>query len=362
MPDVTCVIDTGLQKVARYDAARAVDSLELERVSQDSADQRAGRAGRTRPGEVIRLWDPRDRLRPYREPEIARIDLAGPALEVLAWGGDPTTFEWFEAPPADALAAALKLLARLGAIDPKGRLTQRAASMQRFPLHPRLARLMLAAEGSEEAAAACALLSERHFLPPRRQATSCDLLAAIDPESQLPPHVRQAARQIRLAARGVVGASAGRAFSDESFRRAVLAAYPDRVARRRAPRSDRLVLSSGTGAKTCQGKRRARRRVSRGRGSHRGHGTGRGGHRSAGDRHRTRMARADFARGPPSSGRDGRRRARVRGRAVRRAGPERASVRARSRGGGAGLSATNTCVAGRRTRTRSFAGDSSSPA
>ncbi len=94
---VTDVIDTGLHKVLRYDAARALDRLELERIPADSAEQRAGRAGRTGPGRVLRLWDPRDRLRPQREPEIERVDLAGPALEVLAWGGDPTTFEWFEA-------------------------------------------------------------------------------------------------------------------------------------------------------------------------------------------------------------------------------------------------------------------------
>jgi ATP-dependent helicase HrpB len=246
--DVTCVIDTGLQKVARYDPARAVDSLEVERVSQDSADQRAGRAGRTGPGDVIRLWDPRDRLRPYREPEIARVDLAGPALDVLAWGGHPQRLEWFQAPPDDALAAALTLLTRLDAIDSHGRLTSTGREMQRFPLHPRLARLMLAASGSEQAAAACALLSERHFVPARRHSTSCDLLAAIDPPEQLPPHVLQSARQIRHAARDALGSRLVDRSDDESFRKAVLAAYPDRAARRRAPQSDRLVLSSGTGA------------------------------------------------------------------------------------------------------------------
>jgi ATP-dependent helicase HrpB len=248
VPDVTCVIDSGLQKVARYDPARAIDSLELERVSQDCADQRAGRAGRTAPGNVIRLWDPRDRLRPYREPEITRVDLAGPALDVLAWGGHPHTLEWFQPPPPEALAAALALLVRLGAFDPNDGLTPTGRDMQRFPLHPRLARLILAARGSEEAAAACALLSERHFVPPRRHTTSCDLLAATDPQRQLPPHQAHAARQIRDAARSVIGVRRVDHSSDESFRRAVLAAYPDRIARRRAPRSDRLVLSSGTGA------------------------------------------------------------------------------------------------------------------
>ena len=115
VPDVTAVVDTGLHKVARYDPDRAIDSLDLERISLDSADQRAGRAGRTQAGIAVRLWDARDRLRPHREPEIARVDLASTMLDVIAWGGDPRTLEWFEAPPPEAMDAALALLTRLGA-------------------------------------------------------------------------------------------------------------------------------------------------------------------------------------------------------------------------------------------------------
>lgn len=251
VPDVTAVVDTGLQKIARYDAGRLVDSLELERVSQDSADQRAGRAGRTQPGVVVRLWDSRDRLRSHREPEIARVDLAGPALDVLAWGGDPRTLDWFEAPPPGALDAAMRLLERLGVVNDAeaGRLTVLGRQMQRLPLHPRLARLLLAARGSREAARACALLSERHFVPPRHLATSCDLLSAVDDERSLPGHVRFAAGDIERLAASVLKQEGAAAGDDESFRRAVLAAYPDRVARRRAPKRDRLLLASGTGAR-----------------------------------------------------------------------------------------------------------------
>jgi ATP-dependent helicase HrpB len=107
VPGVTAVIDTGLHKVARYDGHRGIDSLETERITADAAEQRAGRAGRLAPGVVRRLWDARDRLRPHREPEIRRIDLSAAALDVIAWGGDPRTLEWFEAPRADALEAAL---------------------------------------------------------------------------------------------------------------------------------------------------------------------------------------------------------------------------------------------------------------
>ena len=104
---VTDVIDSGQHKVLRYDPSRGLDRLELERIPADSAEQRAGRAGRTGPGRVVRLWDERDRLRPRREPEIERVDLAGPLLDVLAWGGDVAGFEWFEAPPPEAVAAGM---------------------------------------------------------------------------------------------------------------------------------------------------------------------------------------------------------------------------------------------------------------
>ena len=120
VPGVRTVIDSGWQKVARYDAARALDTLQTERVSADAADQRAGRAARLGPGVAIRLWAERDKLRPFREPDIARIDLAPVLLAILAWGGDEATFEWFEAPAPHRRADARRLLARLGAVDETG--------------------------------------------------------------------------------------------------------------------------------------------------------------------------------------------------------------------------------------------------
>src|SRR5262245_65954344 len=98
VPGVTAVIDTGLHKVARHDPARGIDSLETERISRDAADQRAGRAGRERPGLAIRLWHEADRLRPHREPDVARLDLAGQMIDVLVWAGGPRAFAAVEAP------------------------------------------------------------------------------------------------------------------------------------------------------------------------------------------------------------------------------------------------------------------------
>ncbi len=243
VPGVTVVVDSGLHKVARYDADRAIDSLETGRITADAADQRAGRAARTAPGTAIRLWDPRDRLRPHREPEIHRIDLSAAVLDVLAWGGDPRELEWFERPQDDRVLAALSLLERLGAVR-HGALTDVGRRMQRLPLHPRLARMLVAADGAWSIAQACALLSERHLLPPRTASTSSDLLSAIDRWPSLPGHVRQAAEYVGSA----LSRTSKEALPEAEFRRAILAGYPDRVAQRRAPGSPRLLLASGAGA------------------------------------------------------------------------------------------------------------------
>ena len=167
VPGVAAVVDTGLHKVARYDPERAVDSLETERISQDSADQRSGRAARLGPGVAIRLWHERDRLRAHREPEIQRVDLSATVLDILAWGGDPRAFDWFEPPLPERIDRAFDLLERLGATR-DGRLTSAGRHIQRLPLHPRLSAILLAAGGAREAAIACAVLSERHYYSRRR--------------------------------------------------------------------------------------------------------------------------------------------------------------------------------------------------
>ena len=246
---VDTVVDSGWHKVLRYDPERGIDRLERERIPADSAEQRAGRAGRTGPGRAVRLWDPRDRLRPHREPELQRIDLAGPLLDVVAWGGDPLAFEWFEPPPEDRVASALDLLRRLGAVEDR-RLTPLGLAMRRLPLPPRLARVLAEAGPSARAAAACALLSERRGEPGRAgppATTDSDVLALVDRLGEAPGAARQAARELlKIAERLLPGRVP--AEDDASLRRALFAGYPDRLARRREAGSPRLVLASGHGA------------------------------------------------------------------------------------------------------------------
>lgn len=244
---VTDVVDGGWHKVLRFDAARGIDRLERERIPADSAAQRAGRAGRTGPGRALRLWDARERLRPHREPEVLRVDLAAPLLDVLAWGGDPERFRWLEAPAPDRVGAALELLAGLGAVK-GGRLTPLGEVLRRLPLHPRLGAVLVAAGGSPRAAAVCAVLAERRGpRSPDPATTDSDVLSLVDHLGKAPPAVRRAAEELeRLGGRlAKKGAGAG---GDASLRRALLAGFPDRVARRREARSARLLLASGTGA------------------------------------------------------------------------------------------------------------------
>jgi len=252
VPGVTAVVDTGLHKVARYDPDRAIDSLETERIPADAAEQRAGRAGRLGPGVAWRLWDGRDRLRPHREPEIRRIDLSAVALAVIAWGGDPRRLEWFDPPDGDAIERALALLEQLGAIDMPAptsvRVTAIGDLVTRFPLHPRLGRLLVEAGGAREAAAVCALLSERHLLAPRRETTASDLLSALDDWSALPAHVKRVAEELERTAGRALGNGKRTHVGEAALRRAVLAGYPDRVARRREAGSPRVRLASGHGA------------------------------------------------------------------------------------------------------------------
>ena len=248
VPGVTAVVDSGLHKVARYDASRAIDSLVTERISQDSADQRAGRAGRTAPGKVRRLWDSRDRLRPHNEPEIHRVDLSAALLDIVAWGGDPRAIEWYDRPADEAIDASMTLLERLGAVR-AGKLTELGREIARLPLHPRLACMLRAGGGAQPVARACALLSERQVLPSRAgTATTSDLLSALDDWRSFPPHVDRVARELERNYQSVVGPSSGPDISETAFRLAVLAAYPDRVAQRREPGSARVKLATGTGA------------------------------------------------------------------------------------------------------------------
>ncbi|MFN7806278.1 MAG: DEAD/DEAH box helicase, partial [Planctomycetaceae bacterium] len=164
--DVTAVVDSGLARVLHYDEHVGMDRLDLVRISRASADQRKGRAGRTAPGRCYRLWSERDhRSQPeFETPEVARVDLAGPVLQLRVFGEhDVDAFPWFESPRMTSIVAAQRLLERLGALQ-NDQVTALGRLLSRLPVHPRVARLLI--EGKRlgcvrYAALAAAMLSER---------------------------------------------------------------------------------------------------------------------------------------------------------------------------------------------------------
>ncbi len=277
---VTAVVDSGLVRRLRFDPSTGLNRLELGRVSRASADQRTGRAGRQAPGLCLRLWPAYEHpTLPEREtPEIARVDLAGSALQLLSWGEpDLEAFGWFERPDPEALATALLLLRRLGAVDgQQGHgVTSLGGAMARLPVHPRLARLLVEghrAGRTREAALLAAILSERDPFPrgirgagPRRASRS-DLLDRLDaletferrgaPEFDLNTgaarFILRARDQLADLARRDLGKPGERVEGDEPLLRALLAAYPDRLARRREPRSPRGLMVGGRGVRLAE--------------------------------------------------------------------------------------------------------------
>jgi ATP-dependent helicase HrpB len=275
---ITAVVDTGLARSLVFDPHVGMDRLELVRIAQASADQRAGRAGRTRPGVCLRLWPERThRHRPtHEEPEIRRLDLAGPVLQLRAWGeNDLAHFPWFEPPPAEALEQAHSLLRNLDALDTSDNATPLGAAIARLPVSPRLGRMLL--EGyrlghPQPVALAAAVLSERDPFPksdgraPARGTSDSDILdrtaalAAFEQsgrlDSPLGPLNRSAARFV-LHVRDQLLRELGRlkgwqgktssATPDEAVLLALLAAFPDRLTRRSNPgsRFGRMVGGRG---------------------------------------------------------------------------------------------------------------------
>jgi ATP-dependent helicase HrpB len=284
---VRIVIDSGVARVAAYDPRRGLDRLELKRISKASATQRAGRAGRTAPGICVRLWPEREQLllADFEVPEIRRVDLASTVLMLHAWGVDPRRFGWYEPPEERTIAAAESLLAMLGALsdESNGKITELGRRMLALPLHPRLARLLVEAGDAgmiEEGAMIAAILSEKDVLHVRRggdhnkEQGDSDLavrMEAVNRAAQvgfreylydegIDVHVaRQVLRVrdelIRVADRGT-GSKRERGSAKEETRvgnpchgRLILAAYPDRVCRRRETDPTSATMVGGGGVR-----------------------------------------------------------------------------------------------------------------
>ncbi|MDX8492200.1 ATP-dependent helicase HrpB [Mesorhizobium sp. VK22B] len=280
---VRVVIDSGLSRLPRYEPASGLTRLETVRVSKASADQRAGRAGRTQPGVSIRLWraEQTAALPAFTPPEILEADLSGLLLDCAAFGvADPTSLSFLDPPPGPALNEARVLLKALHALDDAGRLTEAGAAMRKLALPVRLAHMVAEAVKSGqalEAATLAVLLTERGL-----GGDSADLERRLMRFGAERSPRANAARQLaeRLAkpsplrggsaiAQGDVqresrGGVAGRVPEPTPPRTAarlhpplkgegkgagalLIHAWPDRVARARGERG-RFVLANGSGA------------------------------------------------------------------------------------------------------------------
>ncbi len=295
---VVAVVDAGLARVAAHSPWSGLPTLELRKVSRASAAQRAGRAGRTRAGRCLRLYTRHDHDgRPeFDVPEIRREDLAETALALASAGADDLA--WLEPPPEASWRAAQGLLRRLGGLDEAGRITPRGRRLLRFPLHPRLARLVVAADeagAGAEGALLAALLGERDIrerweldrgaTPPTGPSDLLELAAVFDEAARARfaegklralglvggavQTVERARRQIaRLVRERPTGTSTrtdpppspwkgegrgeGRPSTEQALLVATLLAFPDRVARRRSAGSDEVVLAGGGSARLAR--------------------------------------------------------------------------------------------------------------
>jgi len=258
VPGVAAVVDSGLAKVLHHDPGTGLDKLVTQRISLASADQRSGRAGRVAEGWALRLWTEREERAMVAQlaPEVERLELAGTLLQLLAWGQRPEAFAWLQPPPPHHLAAAESLLQELGAVH-GGLLTARGKRLAELPVHPRLGVLLLEAQRlghGGDGARIAALLSERDPFRGRREVrrgSPSDLVDRVDALERGEAD-RGATRQIHRVARRLASQvrrdpSQRGTDRDEALGRAVLAGWPDRVARRRRGGSERARMVGGKG-------------------------------------------------------------------------------------------------------------------
>ncbi len=264
---VRVVIDAGRSRVPRFDPRSGLTRLDTIRVTQDSAEQRRGRAGRLEPGVCYRLWTEKEHasLNARRPPEILEADLAPLLLDLHLWGtNDPFELPWLTPPPSGAVAQARDLLTGLGALSPAGQVTEHGKQMVMLPMHPRLAHMLIKAAALGLTALACeiaALLGERDLLRGAVGWRNSDLRLRLD---ALHGHYAGGASVDRRLATRILSTAAlygrqlaqqgltpGRRLGDDPYAagRCLALAYPDRIAQRQSGPEVRYLLANGRGAR-----------------------------------------------------------------------------------------------------------------
>ena len=259
---VRIVVDSGQARAPRFDPHTGMTKLRTVPISKSSAEQRAGRAGRTEPGVAYRIWSliEHGTRRPHSEAEITQVDLAGLALELVAWGKpDPSRLSFLDQPPSRTFREGRDLLTKLGAIDGAGTLTDTGRRMLDLPLHPRLARMVVDADHEDRwlACVLAAVVDERDPFRSRPGETPpADLSLRVEAVSGIENQWadRRAVERLRVRASDLarrVGADRqnpeARAAASQRSGAVLALAYPDRLAIKRGS-AGRFQLRTGTTA------------------------------------------------------------------------------------------------------------------
>lgn len=250
---VSVVIDAGLVRTLRFDPRRAMSGLVTVNVSQATASQRAGRAGRQQAGACYRLWSESQQglLARFPVPEILQSDLMPLALELAVWGEAILQLAFLDSPPAAHLQQAQDILQKLGALDEKFCITRHGCAMANLPLHPRYAHMLLRAKENGLGALACdvaALLEERDLLRGERNEDFYLRWQALKHGGAADRAARERARQQARRLRQMIGVQDDSAGHEEKIGLMLAFCYPERVARRRDARGERWQLAGGAGA------------------------------------------------------------------------------------------------------------------
>jgi ATP-dependent helicase HrpB len=261
LPRVRVVIDSGLVRRAVFDPVTGMSRLDTCRISRASAEQRSGRAGRVAAGHCYRLWSEgaHRSLAPQTPAEILEADLAPLALDLAQWGAaEANTLRWLDPPPAAMLSAARELLHRLGLMNDANQISSRGKEVSDWPMHPRLALMLLEAADRGESklgARLAALLSERDVLRASGERDT-DIMTRLDVLDEKVPmgavvdrgslsRVRKSASifERRLSDRPI-----GKKLAPIEAAGLLACAYPDRIGRRRSSGDGRYLLANGRGA------------------------------------------------------------------------------------------------------------------
>jgi ATP-dependent helicase HrpB len=258
---VTAVIDSGLARAPRFDPGNGLTRLTTISVSRASADQRAGRAGRTRPGMAVRLWSKIEHgTRPaFGAAEITKVDLAPLRLELAAWGvTDPATLSMMDPVPTQSWKEAGQVLHMLGAIDADETITDRGRRLSELPLHPRLGAIVVTGVERGIGAMGCALaalIDERDILRGRPAEVPADLGLRLDLLTDRNRHHALASgRSIQLVRARANDLARRIGCHDDGHDRdriglLVASGFPDRVAQRRGANRGRFRLRNGSGVR-----------------------------------------------------------------------------------------------------------------